>query len=62
MGMARPKAVSFHGRTPFAYGVQWHPEFMFANPTPAELDPTLILAAFVEEVRQRQRPPDGSAR
>ena len=46
-----------NGRTPFAYGVQWHPEFMFANPAPAQMDPTMILRAFVDEVRLRR---DGS--
>jgi putative glutamine amidotransferase len=32
----------------FVYGVQWHPEFMFALPRPGQLLPTTLLEAFVE--------------
>ncbi len=42
------------GRAPFAYGVQWHPEFMHADPTPGQLDPDALLNAFLAEVRARK--------
>jgi putative glutamine amidotransferase len=51
-----------NGRAPFAYGVQWHPEFIFANPSPEQLDPTLLLTAFVDEVRRRKATTEGSSR
>jgi putative glutamine amidotransferase len=37
----------------FAYGVQWHPEFIRAG-TPGLLDPQVLLAAFLEEVNRRR--------
>lgn len=40
------------GASPFAYGVQWHPEFI----RPGELgllDPQVLLAAFLEQVGAR---------
>ena len=55
------EAVTFdgcvNGRTPFAYGVQWHPEFMRgeADPAPGALDPARLLSAFLTEVHSRKR-------
>jgi putative glutamine amidotransferase len=42
------------GRAPFAYGVQWHPEFMLGHPTDGALDPLVLLQAFLAEVRNRR--------
>lgn len=42
---------------PFAYGVQWHPEFMVKG-AEGTIDPAILLAAFLGEVtnrRERQR-------
>lgn len=46
---------------PFVYGVQWHPEFMFKTsrdlsqpPHPDDLDPQVLLQAFLEEVEARR--------
>jgi len=46
-----------NGRAPFAYGVQWHPEFMHADPTPGQLDPKVLIAGFLAEVTARKGPP-----
>jgi putative glutamine amidotransferase len=40
---------------PFAYGVQWHPEFIRPG-TPGLLDPQRLLGAFLEEVNARRSP------
>ncbi len=47
------------GQTPFAYGVQWHPEFL--DDTTAQSDPSILpraplMAAFLNEVRKRPSP------
>jgi putative glutamine amidotransferase len=39
----------------FAYGVQWHPEFMAAG-APGCLDPRVLLDAFLGEVDARRSP------
>ena len=39
---------------PFAYGVQWHPEFLAAARDPGLLDPAVLLLAFLDEVRARK--------
>lgn len=39
----------------FVYGVQWHPEFMFAAPRPGELDARVILQAFLAATDARRR-------
>ena len=41
---------------PFAYGVQWHPEFLATLDDPGMLDPGVLLRAFLTEVRRRKRP------
>jgi putative glutamine amidotransferase len=41
------------GSGAFAYGVQWHPEFIKPN-TPGLLDPQVLLGAFLEEVNRRR--------
>jgi putative glutamine amidotransferase len=48
------------GAGPFAYGVQWHPEFIRPG-EPGLLDPQVLLAGFLEEVaaRSRRRSPSG---
>lgn len=49
------EAVRLDGGAAFAYGVQWHPEFM----TPGEsgtLDPRVLLEAFLAETKTRRRP------
>ena len=51
-----------NGRAPFAFGVQWHPEFMHAAPTRGELDPGVLLDRFLTEVRQRATGPAASDR
>ena len=43
-----------NGRAPFAYGVQWHPEFMHADPTPGQLDPQTLIEGFLAEVAARK--------
>lgn len=46
-------AASAGGTSPFAYGVQWHPEFI--RPEDKELlDPQVLLAGFLEAVNQRR--------
>jgi putative glutamine amidotransferase len=42
-----------NGRTPFAYGVQWHPEFMRGGATPGPVDSDKLLNGFLTEVRSR---------
>jgi putative glutamine amidotransferase len=37
----------------FAYGVQWHPEFIRPG-TPGLLDPQILLRAFLDEVNARR--------
>jgi putative glutamine amidotransferase len=56
------EAVRYDGGTegPFAYGVQWHPEFMRPG-EPGLLDPQVLLAGFLEEVAARARRPGVSA-
>jgi len=44
------------GRSAFAYGVQWHPEFIRAG-TPGLLDPQILLGAFLDEVNARREAP-----
>ena len=39
---------------PFAYGVQWHPEFIAPGET-SLLDPQVLLAGFLEETRKARR-------
>jgi putative glutamine amidotransferase len=39
---------------PFAYGVQWHPEFMKAG-LRGTIDPEILLRAFLGEVAKRKR-------
>ncbi|MES1209021.1 MAG: gamma-glutamyl-gamma-aminobutyrate hydrolase family protein [Pseudomonadota bacterium] len=52
------EAVRFEGRVgdraPFAYGVQWHPEFLHGRLTDGILDPRVLLDAFLTEVCQRK--------
>ena len=47
---------------PFAYGVQWHPEFLAAQllaegsaSARAPLDPQVLLRGFLDEVRRRKK-------
>ena len=50
------EAVRFTGDT-FAYGVQWHPEFLATTANvsdPGLLDPGVLLRAFLDEVRKRK--------
>jgi gamma-glutamyl-gamma-aminobutyrate hydrolase PuuD len=47
------EAVSLAGG-PFAYGVQWHPEFIATLGDPGLLDPGVLLRAFLDEVRRRK--------
>lgn len=42
------------GHTPFAYGVQWHPEFMADADDDGLLDPDVLAGAFLEEVNRRK--------
>jgi putative glutamine amidotransferase len=42
-------------RAPFAFGVQWHPEFMQGDPIAGQLDPDKLLNAFLTEVRSRRK-------
>jgi putative glutamine amidotransferase len=44
-----------NGRHPFAYGVQWHPEFLHGDPMPGALDPRVLLEQFLIEVATRGR-------
>jgi gamma-glutamyl-gamma-aminobutyrate hydrolase PuuD len=39
---------------PFAYGVQWHPEFIAPGET-SLLDPQVLLAGYLEEVEKARR-------
>jgi putative glutamine amidotransferase len=52
------EAVRFQGRVnghaPFAYGVQWHPEFMNGDPILGQLDPQVLMENFLTEVRTRK--------
>jgi putative glutamine amidotransferase len=51
-----------HGHRPFAYGVQWHPEFLTTTPIEGQLEPETLLRGFLAEIRARQHPrPEGSA-
>lgn len=43
-----------NGRQPFAYGVQWHPEFMQQDRGPGLLDSRTLLRAFLDEVRSHR--------
>ena len=51
------EAVRFDGqvnhRKPFAYGVQWHPEFLATTPMDGQLDPNVLLAGFLREITDR---------
>jgi putative glutamine amidotransferase len=51
------EAVRYQGRVgghaPFAFGVQWHPEFMHADPIPGQLSPQVLLENFMAEVHAR---------
>lgn len=53
------EAVRYEGRVnghaPFAYGVQWHPEFMQEDRGPGVLDSETLMGAFLAEVRARRR-------
>ncbi|MDD9951576.1 MAG: gamma-glutamyl-gamma-aminobutyrate hydrolase family protein [Zetaproteobacteria bacterium] len=42
-----------HEQDPFVFGVQWHPEFQSSENT-ALLNPDVLLAHFVEAMRQRK--------
>ena len=53
------EAVRLDDGERFAYGVQWHPEFLAAAREPGLLDPAVLLRAFLDEARARQ--PPGSA-
>jgi putative glutamine amidotransferase len=48
------EAVRLEGSGPFAYGVQWHPEFLAASREPGLLDPAVLLRGFLDEVRARK--------
>lgn len=55
----RYEADGAGARRPFAYGVQWHPEFMAEAPDPAppgQLDPRVLLEALLAEVEGARRP------
>lgn len=47
------EAVRLEGGPSFAYGVQWHPEFMQPG-RPGEVDPQRLLAGYLEEVEKRR--------
>jgi putative glutamine amidotransferase len=50
------EAVRYEGPNgAFAYGVQWHPEFIKAGTTDL-LDPQVLLRAFLDEVNSRRVP------
>jgi putative glutamine amidotransferase len=42
------------GQPSFAFGVQWHPEFM-AKDVPGTIDPDILLRAFLKEVERRRQ-------
>jgi putative glutamine amidotransferase len=44
-----------NGRAPFAYGVQWHPEFLATTPIEDQLDPGTLMRGFLGEVDDRRR-------
>lgn len=46
-----------HGHRPFAYGVQWHPEFLTTTPIEGQLDPETLLDGFLAEVEARRHAP-----
>ncbi|HEY4186592.1 MAG TPA: gamma-glutamyl-gamma-aminobutyrate hydrolase family protein [Polyangia bacterium] len=48
------EAISLTGGA-FAYGVQWHPEFLATLRDPGLLDPGLLLRGFLDEVRRRKQ-------
>jgi putative glutamine amidotransferase len=56
-----PKPGTHGGRAPFAYGVQWHPEFMAVHPGEDFLDARVLLRAYLGEVNSR-RPGGAPAR
>jgi putative glutamine amidotransferase len=47
------EAIRYAGQ-PFAFGVQWHPEFIPQGGGPGLLDPDVLLDVFVQQVRQKQ--------
>lgn len=47
------EAVRYEGSPAFAYGVQWHPEFI--RPGMGLLDPQILLQAFLEQVDRRRQ-------
>jgi putative glutamine amidotransferase len=47
-----------NGRAPFAYGVQWHPEFLTTTPIEGQLDPGVLLRGFLGEIARRRGPGD----
>jgi putative glutamine amidotransferase len=59
------EAVRFDGRVndrrPFAYGVQWHPEFLTTTPIEGQLEPGPLLRGFLAEVQARRPDPKGDA-
>jgi len=50
------EAVRLDDGERFAYGVQWHPEFLAAAREPGLLDPAVLLRVFLDEARARQAP------
>jgi putative glutamine amidotransferase len=60
------EAIRYEGRVqghwPFAYGVQWHPEFLTTTPIEGQLEPETLLRGFLAEIRARQHTrPEGCA-
>jgi len=60
------EAIRYEGRVqghrPFAYGVQWHPEFLTTTPIEGQLAPETLLRGFLAEIRARQHTrPEGCA-
>ncbi len=45
------------GPAPFAYAVQWHPEFLLTTGDSANLDPRVLLRGFLAEVDARRKAP-----
>jgi putative glutamine amidotransferase len=48
-----PEAVRYTGGR-FAYGVQWHPEFLATTDEPGLLDPGVLMRVFLTEAGQRR--------